>query len=143
MHLIPFISNDCLDLTFAHLTMFGGIDRVPQQACICRFWFATGGISEKPSSAPLIAPLLHLTSHSLIPFPLSGHWVDLFSGLHLTSWEEGAKGPESKSKLVKDKSLRIKPRDASPRDPREGNKKLLSKKQEEPVKIIKQDLVRG
>jgi hypothetical protein len=35
------------------------------------------------------------------------HWVDLFSGLHLTSWEEGAKGPEGKSKLVKDKSLRI------------------------------------
>jgi hypothetical protein len=29
MHLIPFNSNDCLDLTFAHLTMFGGIDRVP------------------------------------------------------------------------------------------------------------------
>jgi hypothetical protein len=27
--------------------------------------------------------------------------------LHLTSWEEGAKGPEGKSKLVKDKSLRI------------------------------------
>jgi hypothetical protein len=38
---------------------------------------------------------------------LSEHWVDLFSGLHLTSWEEGAKGPEGKSKLVKDKSLRI------------------------------------
>jgi hypothetical protein len=38
---------------------------------------------------------------------LSRHWVDLFSGLHLTSWEEGAKGPEGKSKLVKDKSLRI------------------------------------
>jgi hypothetical protein len=29
MHLIPFISNNCLDLTFAHLTMLGGIDRVP------------------------------------------------------------------------------------------------------------------
>jgi hypothetical protein len=71
---------------------------------------------------------------------LSGHWVDLFSGLHLISWEEGAKGPEGKSKLVKDKSLRIKPRDASPRDPRESNKRLLSKKQEGPVKIIKQDL---
>jgi hypothetical protein len=38
---------------------------------------------------------------------LSGHWVDLFSALHLTSWEEGAKGPEGKSELVKDKSLRI------------------------------------
>jgi hypothetical protein len=63
--------------------------------------------------------------------------------LHLTSWEEGAKGPEGKSKLAKDKSLRIKPRDASPRDPRESNKRLLTKKQEGPVKIIKQDLVRG
>jgi hypothetical protein len=58
-------------------------------------------------------------------------------------WEEGAKGPKGKSKLVKDKSLRIKPRDALPRDPGESNKRLLSKKQEGPGKIIKQDLVRG
>jgi hypothetical protein len=74
---------------------------------------------------------------------LFGHWIDLFSRLHLTSWEEGAKGPEGKNKLVKDKSLIIKPRDASPKDPRESNKRLLSKKQEGPGKIIKQDLVRG
>jgi hypothetical protein len=74
---------------------------------------------------------------------LSKHWVDIFSTLHLTSWEEGAKGPEGKSKLVKNKSLRIKPRDASLRDPRESNKRLLSKKQEGPEKIIIQDLVRG
>jgi hypothetical protein len=58
-------------------------------------------------------------------------------------WEEGAKGPEGKSKLTKDKSQKIKPRDASPRDPRESNKDILSKKQEGPIKIIKQDLVRG
>jgi hypothetical protein len=58
-------------------------------------------------------------------------------------WEEGAKGPEGKSKLAKDKSLKIKPRNASPRDPRESSKRLLSKKQEEPIKIIKQGLVRG
>jgi hypothetical protein len=58
-------------------------------------------------------------------------------------WEEGAKGPEGKSKLAKDKSLKIKPRDASPRDPRESSKRLLSKKQGGPIKIIKQDLVRG
>jgi hypothetical protein len=54
--------------------------------------------------------------------------------LHLTSWEEGAKGPEGKSKLAKDKSLKIEPRDASPRDPRESSKRLLSKKQEGPIK---------
>jgi hypothetical protein len=29
MHLIPFTSNNCLDLTLAHMTMFWGIDRVP------------------------------------------------------------------------------------------------------------------
>jgi hypothetical protein len=57
--------------------------------------------------------------------------------------EEGDKGPEGKSKLAKDKSLKIKPQDALPRDPRERSKKLLSKKQEGPIKIIKQDLVRG
>jgi hypothetical protein len=36
--------------------------------------------------------------------------------LHLISREEGAKGPEGKNKLVKDKSLKLKPRDASPMD---------------------------
>jgi hypothetical protein len=58
-------------------------------------------------------------------------------------WEEGAKGLEGKSKMVKDKILRIKPRDASPRDHRESNKRLLNKKQEGPKKVIKQELTRG
>jgi hypothetical protein len=58
-------------------------------------------------------------------------------------WDEGAKGPEGKSKLVRDKSLKIKPQDASPRDPRESNKKVLSKKQVGPEKIIKQGLTIG
>jgi hypothetical protein len=50
-------------------------------------------------------------------------------------WEEGAKGPEGKRKLAKDKSLKeIKPRDASPRDPCESSKRLLSKKQKGPIK---------
>jgi hypothetical protein len=86
------------------------------------------GIFDKPSFAPITEPLFHLDSHSPIPFHLSEHWVDLFSGLHLILWEEGAKGPEGKSKLVKDKILRIKPQDASTRDPRESNKRLISKK---------------
>jgi hypothetical protein len=85
----------------------------------------------------------NLIENKLIPFPLFGHWVDLFLGLHLISWEEGANGPEGKRKLVKNKSLRIKPQDASPKHPRESNKRLLSKEQEGPGKIIKQDLVRG
>jgi hypothetical protein len=117
MHLIPFISNNCLDLTLAHLTMFGGLTGCPSKPVSVGFGLPLGGISEKPSSAPIIVPLFHLVSRSPIPFHLSRHWVDLFSGLHLISWEEGAKGPEGKSKLVKDKSLKIKPRDASPRDP--------------------------
>jgi hypothetical protein len=107
------------------------------------FGLPMGGISENPSFAPFTAPPFHLASHSPIPFHLSGHWVDLFSGLHLISWEEGAKGPEGKSKLVKYKILRIKPRDASPRDPRESNKRLLNKKHEGSVKIIKKYLIRG
>jgi hypothetical protein len=63
--------------------------------------------------------------------------------LHLTSSKEGAKGLEGKIKLAKDKILRIKPQDASPGDPQERNKRVLSKKQEGPIKIIKQDLIRG
>jgi hypothetical protein len=54
----------------------------------------------------------------------------------------GYKGPEGKSKLEKDKILRIKPRDASLRDPLESDKRLLGKKQEGLVKMIKQDLIR-
>jgi hypothetical protein len=63
--------------------------------------------------------------------------------LHLASWEEGAKGPEGKSKLAKGKSLKIKPRDASPRDSRESGKGFSARKKRDPIKIIKQDLVRG
>jgi hypothetical protein len=65
---------------------------------------------------------------------LSKHWVDLFSGLHLISWEEGAKGPEGKSKLVKDKSLKIKPRDASPRDPEKAIKNFSARNKRDPEK---------
>jgi hypothetical protein len=106
------------------------------------FGFRLGGIFENPSSSPIIVPLFHLVSHSHIPFHLSRHWVDLFSGLHLITWEEGAKGPEGKSKMVKDKILKLKPQDASPRDPQESNKNILSKKKEGPGKIIKQGLTR-
>jgi hypothetical protein len=31
MHLIPFISNNCLDLTLSHLTMFGGLTGCPSK----------------------------------------------------------------------------------------------------------------
>jgi hypothetical protein len=100
------------------------------------FGFPLGGFLKIHRLLPSQHHFFHLISCSHIPFHLSRHWVDLFSGLHLISWEEGAKGPEGKSKLVKDKSLRIKPRDASPKDPREINKRLLSKKQEGLGKVI-------
>jgi hypothetical protein len=29
LHLIPFVSNKCMDLTLAHLTVSGGVDRMP------------------------------------------------------------------------------------------------------------------
>jgi hypothetical protein len=85
-----------------------------------------------------------MKSHRLFPpylplfifFPLIhpihgfGHWVCQASkGLYLTLWEEGAKGPEGKSSWQKIKAKRMKPSDASPRDPRESNKRLLSKTQ--------------
>jgi hypothetical protein len=44
--------------------------------------------------------------------------------------------------LVKDKCLKMKPLDASPRDPREGNKNTLIKKQEGPEKDNKKDLIK-
>jgi hypothetical protein len=74
---------------------------------------------------------------------LFGHWVDLFSGLHLTSWEEGAKGPEGKSKLVKDKSLRINLKMLRPAIPEKAIKSFLARNKRDPKKIIKQDLIRG
>jgi hypothetical protein len=47
-------------------------------------------------------------------------------------WEEGDKGLEGKSSWKKTKSKRMKPPNASPKDPRESNKNLLSKKQRHP-----------
>jgi hypothetical protein len=68
-------------------------------------------------------PLIH-------PIHWSGHWVfQANKGLYLTFWEEEDKGPKGKSSLKKLKAKRMKPSDASPRDPRENNKRLLSKKQ--------------
>jgi hypothetical protein len=47
--------------------------------------------------------------------------------LHLTSWEEGAKGPEGKSKLVKDKSLRINLEMLRPGIPKKAIKGFLAR----------------
>jgi hypothetical protein len=65
---------------------------------------------------------------------LSGHWVDLFSGLHLTSWEEGVKGPEGKSKLVKDKSLRINLEMLRPGIPEKAIKRFSVRNKRDPEK---------
>jgi hypothetical protein len=54
--------------------------------------------------------------------------------LHLISWEEGAKGPEGKRNLVKDKSLKIKPQDASPRDPEKAIKIFSARNKRDPEK---------
>jgi hypothetical protein len=54
--------------------------------------------------------------------------------LYLALWEEGAKGLGGKSSWQKIKAERRKPSDASPRDPRESNKRLLDKKKEGPIK---------
>jgi hypothetical protein len=96
------------------------------------FEFPLGGFMKGhhpfPPYLPLFIffPLIH-------PIHWFGHWVFQASkGLYLTLWEEGAKGPEGKSSWKKIKSKRMKPSDASPRDPRESNKRLLSKKQRDP-----------
>jgi hypothetical protein len=47
--------------------------------------------------------------------------------LHLISWEEGAKGPEGKSKLVKDKSLKINLEMLCPRIPEKAIKAFSAK----------------
>jgi hypothetical protein len=52
--------------------------------------------------------------------------------LYLALWEEGAKGPEGKSSWKKIKDKKTKPSDASPRDPQESNKRLLSNKWRDP-----------
>jgi hypothetical protein len=54
--------------------------------------------------------------------------------LHLALWEEGAKGPEGKSKLAKDKSLKINLEMLRLGIPEKEIKELLSKKQEGPIK---------
>ena len=96
MHQVPYISDNCLDLTLVHLTIVGGINRMPQQADIHGFWLATKGGFAEPSSAPTILSLYILspihTSHS----PSPGIRMT-FEGLHFVLWEEGAKGPGGKS----------------------------------------------
>ena len=63
--------------------------------------------------------------------------------MHLTSWEEGAKGPEGKNKLVKDKSLRISLKMLRLGIPEKKIKSFSIRNKRDPKKIIKQDLIRG
>jgi hypothetical protein len=56
VHLIPFISNNFLDLTLAHLTMSGGLTGCPSKPVSVGFGLPLGGIFEKPSSAPFTTP---------------------------------------------------------------------------------------
>jgi hypothetical protein len=52
-------------------------------------------------------------------------------------WEEGAKGPEGKSKLVKDKSLKMNLEMLRPGIPEKAIKSFSARNKREPKKIIK------
>jgi hypothetical protein len=69
MHQVPYISENCLDLTLTHLTIVGGINGVPWQACTRRFWLSTKG--DLKSHRPL-PPYYHFTSYLpyIHPIPL-------------------------------------------------------------------------
>jgi hypothetical protein len=54
--------------------------------------------------------------------------------LHLISWEEGAKGPEGKSKLVKDKSLKMNLEMLHPGIPEKAIKSFLARNKRDPKK---------
>jgi hypothetical protein len=90
VHLISFISNKCLDLILVHLTISGGNDRMPSQARACRFWFTTGGISEKSSSTSFILPLFHPTSCSSTHFICPG--IGLANHLRVAPYLVGRRG---------------------------------------------------
>jgi hypothetical protein len=66
VHLIPFVSNKCLDLTLAHLTMSGGIDRCPSKPVSLGFGLPLGGF---------------LKSHRLLP---SQHHFFILLPAHLS-----------------------------------------------------------
>jgi hypothetical protein len=53
--------------------------------------------------------------------------------LHLTSWEEGAKGPEDKSELVNDKSLRINLKMLCPWIPKKAIKSFSARNKRDPI----------
>jgi hypothetical protein len=43
VHLIPFVSNECLDLILVHLTMSGGMTRCPSKPVPIGFGLPLGG----------------------------------------------------------------------------------------------------
>jgi hypothetical protein len=69
MHQVPYISDNCLDLTLIHLTIVGVINGVTQRACVHGFWLATRG--DLQSHRPL-PPFYHFTSYlpHIHPIPL-------------------------------------------------------------------------
>jgi hypothetical protein len=105
VHIIPFVSSKCLDLILSHLTMSRGMTGCPSKPVSVGFGLPLGGISEKPSSTPIIAPLFHLASRSSIPLHLSGHWVDLlFANCTLPRGKKALKAQKVKASWQKIKA---------------------------------------
>jgi hypothetical protein len=132
VHLIFLLLTCAWTLCLSTCPHLGGMTGCPSKLVPIGFELPHGGFMKGhrlfPPYLPLfiLFPLIH-------PIHWFGHWVCQASkGLYLTLWEEGAKGPEGKSSWQKIKSKIRKPSDVSPRDPRESNKRLLSKKQRDP-----------
>jgi hypothetical protein len=96
VHLFPFISNKCLDLTLAHLTMSGGLTRCPSKPVPVGFGLPLRGASEKPSSAPIITPLFHLGSCPSIPYTCPGNGLTYLQDCTLPHGKKGLKAQKVK-----------------------------------------------
>jgi hypothetical protein len=67
MHLTPFISDNCLDLTLTHLTMVGGLIGCPGKPVPIGFGLPAGGFMKSHRPLP---SYLHFSYYLLLTCPI-------------------------------------------------------------------------
>jgi hypothetical protein len=97
MHQIPFISDDCLDLTLTHLTMVGGLTKYPSKLVPIGFGLPLGGVEGPSSRLPSHHHFYILSPTHLPHSPSLGIRMIYLWGYTLSRGKKGLKAQKVKA----------------------------------------------
>ena len=96
VHLIPFVSNKCLDLILAHLTMSGGDDKIPSKPVFLGFGLPLGGFMKIHHLLPSYYHFYTLFPAHLSHSPCPGIGLTYFQDCTLLRGKKGLKAQKVK-----------------------------------------------